>query len=598
MAAARRQDRNASGLKYLTYDAPLLVFDFCTGAGNRRRSVFARPVEVLVARRASEVRPALRAIERAVAAGLYAAGYLAYEAAPAFDPAFVTHTGAGMPLLWFGLFRAPFEWTEPPGGEFQLSGWRADTARDRYAQAIAEVRAAIGRGETYQVNYTIRLRANFAGDALALYRQLSRAQPADYQAYLDIGDYRILSLSPELFFRWNGDQIVARPMKGTGRRGRWGAEDQLLADALAASEKNRAENLMIVDLLRNDIGRVAEIGSVAVPRLFEIERYQTVHQMTSTVTARTRRDTTLEDIFAALFPCGSITGAPKIQTMKLLAGLEDASRGVYCGAIGMLAPNGETVFNVAIRTLAIDVASGAAEYGVGGGITWDSTAEEEYDEALLKAALLTEPWPAFDLIETLRLEDGTYALLERHLDRLKASAHYFGLPLAEETIRKQLDEHACMFASEARRVRLLVSQNGDARVESQALAASHANPQPVGFARTPISRQDRFLFHKTTQRAVYDARRAERPEVFDVLLWNEEGEVTEFTIGNLVIELDGRRLTPPLDSGLLAGVFRAELLARGEIQECVLYRANVEQAARCWLINSVRAWVPVVFVGG
>lgn len=307
----------------------MLIFDFCDPAGAPRRLRFADPVELIVARDAGEVRPALRAVQRASAAGLYAAGFVSYEAAPAFDPAFVVRAGAGPPPLWFGLFRAPAEEAAPaPAGSFQLDGWRPTIDRAAHARGVGAVREAIGRGETYQVNYTLRLRSAFAGDGLALYERLRRAQAAGYCAYLDTGSYQVLSLSPELFFQWRGDRIVTRPMKGTARRGRWPAEDRELAAWLAASEKNRAENLMIVDLLRNDLGRIARVGTVEAPRLFEVERYRTVHQLTSTVTAQVRPATTLEDVFAALFPCGSITGAPKVQTMKLIASLEDAPRGV------------------------------------------------------------------------------------------------------------------------------------------------------------------------------------------------------------------------------------------------------------------------------
>jgi para-aminobenzoate synthetase/4-amino-4-deoxychorismate lyase len=581
----------------MSLDSPLIVFEFQDHQHGRQSLSFTHPIEIVVARTVGEVRPALRTVQRAVASGLYAAGYVAYEAAPAFDTALATRASTDLPLLWFGLFRAPLESAPARAeGSFQLSEWRPDVARDRYERDIATIRAAIERGETYQVNYTMRLRASFTGDDRALYRRLGAAQAAGYCAYLDIGRYRILSASPELFFRWREGEIVTRPMKGTAPRGRWSAEDQALADWLAGSEKNRAENLMIVDLLRNDIGRVAEVGSVAVPRLFEIERYPTVHQLTSTVTARPRPGTTLEEVFAALFPCGSITGAPKVQTMKLIAALEHAPRGIYCGAIGFVAPGGEAVFNVAIRTVTIDTQTGVAEYGVGGGITWDSDAGDEYAEALLKAAVLTESWPDFELLETLRLERGAYILLDRHIERLMASARYFGIPLPEQEVRSALECHRLAHGPDARRVRLLVGADGSACVESHALPPPAPGSQQVAFARAPVSRRNRFLFHKTTNRAVYEAARAERPGCFDVLLWNEEGEVTEFTTGNLVIERAGERWTPPLDCGLLAGTLRAELLDRGEIRERVLSRADVVAAQRCWLINSVRGWVPVEFV--
>lgn len=581
------------------HDDCLLLFDFADQAGRHRRMCFGPPAEVIAATTPGQVGPALRAVRQATQRGYFAAGFIRYEAAPAFDPALRVRAGpAGLPLLWFGLFAAPQPHAPAPPGAYQIGTWQPDTSRARYADAVAAIRAAIERGETYQVNYTMRLHASFAGDDLAFYEQIRAAQAASYCAYLRLGRYRILSASPELFFRWDGRQIVTRPMKGTAPRGRWPAEDQQLAEWLAASEKNRAENLMIVDLLRNDLGRVARIGSVQVPRLFELERYHTVHQLTSTVTALTRAGVQLEDIVAALFPCGSITGAPKIATMKLIDALEGAPRGVYCGAIGLIEPGGEAVFNVAIRTLTLDSHTGAAEYGVGGGITWDSTAPDEYAEALLKAALLSERWPAFELLETLRLADGAYTLRDRHLARLAESAGYFGIPLDLADAVAALAHAARTAPAGPQRVRLLVAPDGAARAEHQPLAgaAQPGAPLPVAWAHAPISTRDRFLYHKTTYRAVYDDRRAERPGMYDVLLWNERGEATEFTIGNLVAEIDGQRYTPPIASGLLPGTLRAELLARREIAERVLTRADVARATQLWLINSVRGWVAVRLV--
>ena len=576
---------------------PVLLFDFPDPSGQRRSLRFADPIKLIVARTLDEVRPALGAVQQAVDAGYYAAGYLAYEAAPAFDPALHVQPGSDLPLLWFGIFGEPeAAKSEPEDSTFTLSAWQPNIGQADYHRNIAAIREAIAEGETYQTNYTLRLRATFAGDDFAFYRRLRAAQRADYCAYLNLGRFRILSASPELFFHWRDSQLVARPMKGTAKRGRWLAEDQAQAEWLVTSKKNRAENLMIVDLLRNDLGRVATVGSVRVPQLFAIERYPTLFQMTSTVAATTQPGTTLDDIFAALFPCGSITGAPKASTMNLIARLEDGPRGVYCGAIGFVSPQHEAIFNVAIRTVVIDTESGAAEYGVGGGITWDSTPEDEYAEALTKAALLSEPAPSFALLETLRLEQGTYTLLERHLDRLDESARYFDVPIALPAVRAALAEHRDQWPQHSRRVRLLVAQDGALTIESTPLTTQPAEQLPVALATTPISRHDRWLFHKTTRRDVYERQRQQQPEVFDVLLWNEEGELTEFTIGNLGIELDGLCWTPPRTSGLLAGTFRAELLERGAIHERVLTRDDLRQAERIWLINSVREWVPVYLV--
>lgn len=378
--------------------APFALLDFPGPDGPPGGLAFADPVEVIVAERLEEVRPALDAAERAATRGLHAVGFVAYEAAPAFDPALVARPPGTLPLAWFGVFRSP----EPAAGEvrgegpasserapFTLSPWEPNIPRERYDAEIDLIREAIARGETYQVNHTLRLRANFAGDATSFYRRLLAAQGACYGALLDTGRHQIVSVSPELFFSRRGARVTTRPMKGTRPRGRSLEEDEAAARALAASAKDRAENLMIVDLLRNDLGRVARIGSVRVPRLFEVERYRTVWQMTSTVEAEVPEGKSLASLFAALFPCGSVTGAPKIATTRLIAALEEAPRGVYCGAVGWVRPGGDCVFNVAIRTVQIDAVTGVAEYGVGGGITWDSTSEGEYAEALAKAAVLT-----------------------------------------------------------------------------------------------------------------------------------------------------------------------------------------------------------------
>jgi para-aminobenzoate synthetase / 4-amino-4-deoxychorismate lyase len=579
-------------------DEPLLVFDF-PDRGTPRRRVFLAPQEVLVAPTLEEVRPVLRAVQRAAEAGLWAAGYVSYEAAPAFDPALQVRAGTQLPLAWFGLFRAPAEGVPLPApGPAAFSAWEPSTDHDAYRQGIDAVRAAIASGETYQLNYTLRLRARLEGDDLAAWSRLCAAQRASYGAYLRMGRHRILSTSPELFFQREGTRLVTRPMKGTAPRGRWEEEDAQRAAWLAASEKNRAENAMIVDLLRNDLGRVAEVGSVRVPRLFEVERYRTVLQMTSTVEASVPTGTGLEALFSALFPCGSVTGAPKVATMRLIAALESAPREVYCGAIGLVKPGGDATFSVAIRTAWLDAQTGRAEYGTGGGITWDSTAADEYAEALAKARVLTERWPDFALLETLRLDvDGVYALCERHLARLQSSARYFDVPVSAAEVEAALDAHARAHAGEARRVRLQVRQDGTVRAESERLQPLPEGPLPVALARTPVSRSDRFLFHKTTHRAVYEAHRAEHPDAFDVLLWNEEGELTELTTGNLVVELEGRRWTPPRACGLLAGTLREELLARGELAERVLTREELGRATRLWSINGVRGWMPVVLRG-
>jgi para-aminobenzoate synthetase / 4-amino-4-deoxychorismate lyase len=570
--------------------APFLRFDFADTLGLPGPVCFTQPERVIVAHEVSEVAAALCAVEEGTRQGLYAAGYVAYEAAPAFDDALVTQAGgAEQPLVWFGLFRGPRAAPSTASAASTASTgasvttpwrWEPDVTPEEYRAGIDAVKEAIARGDTYQVNYTFRLRAGIddsTGSALDLdarYLQLANAQRAPYSAYLNLGRWCVLSLSPELFFKIRGGRITTKPMKGTAARGRWREEDEERAAWLAASEKNRAENVMIVDLARNDVGRIAEVGSVRAESLFEVERYPSVFQLVSTVEGTLRERTTLADVFGALFPAGSITGAPKSSSMRLIASIEHAPRGLYCGAIGFVAPGGDAIFNVAIRTAAIDTHTGRTEFGVGGGVTWDSTTDAEYAEALSKAACLS-PLPAFDLLETMRLDGGVIVRRERHVQRMRESAAYFDMPFDDRQIDTVLDNlRASLEADGAHRVRLLLSPLGVPRVQSTPLATPSLDdmtartPLPVVLANTPVSSQDVFVFHKTTNRAVYEAQalaidRTAHPDAFDVLLWNEAREVTEFTIGNLIAEIDGERYTPPRRCGLLGGTLRAELLEQG-----------------------------------
>jgi len=558
------------------------------------------PVAVYAADSLADVRPAIRAAEAAADGGRWVAGLVAYEAAPAFDPALRVRAAARPPLAWFGAFDRPVEpapTTAGDGCDAQLAGFDPDTSEAEYAQAVEGIRDAIGRGVAYQVNLTVRLRGRFSGNPAALYRRLHAAQGARRSVFLAMGRRAIASASPELFFERDRDRLVVRPMKGTAHRGRFAEEDDRIAAALAASPKERAENVMIVDLMRNDVGRVARLGSVRVEDLCVVERYRTVHQMTSTVEGRLRPGTTLDDVFAALFPCGSVTGAPKSSAMSLIAALEGTPRGPYCGALGAIAPGGRAAFNVAIRTLDLDLESGDATYGTGAGITWPSSAQAEWQETLEKARVLAvSPRRGFELIETMRVEGGRCGLLPRHLARLEASARHLHFALDASAARDAVLRKAAALGPGTHRLRLLLDEGGAMRLEAGAGPEVAAEPLPVALGRTPVCAHDPLLFHKTTRREPYDARRHERPDVFDVVLQNEAGEVTELTIGNLVADLDGARVTPPREAGLLAGVYRAELLARGEIVEHPLQAADLHRARRLWLVNALRGWVPIQLV--
>lgn len=584
--------------------------------------LFERPRAVLAAWRVGEVRAVLDAAERAARDdGRWVVGFVAYEAAPAFDAALAVHAPepGATPLAWFAVFDGPRAFGAAAlahaadaarGGDV---AWTPEMEGGGYADAVAGTRDGIARGDYYQVNHTLRLATRDAVDPLALWTRLRAAQlgggdptaaPRGYGVYCDAGDWQLASASPELFFARTGRTLVARPMKGTAARGRWSEEDDARAAALRASEKERAENVMIVDLLRNDLARVAEPGSVHVPSLFDLERYPTVWQLTSTIAATARVGTTLADAFAALFPCGSVTGAPKVAAMRRIVAVERSPRGPYCGAVGVIAPGGDCVFNVAIRT-AWRV-GGATRFGVGGGVTWDSDPDAEWREATLKAGVLrAASRPAFALLETLRLDlrDGArFPDGAAHLARLAASARYFGFADPTARAREALDGLARRAGATAPaggssagawRVRLTAAPDGLVSATTTEAPLPAGAPWRVAVAPTPVDADDVFLHHKTTHRAVYDARRAEHPTLDEVLLVNRRGELTEGSITNLVVQRDGVRWTPPRTSGLLGGVARGRALAEGSVRERVLRVEELEGADAVWVLNALRGWVPV-----
>lgn len=572
---------------------PYLMFEFRDANGNIQPIVFQNPIQVLQTERLEEVPAIMENIEEAIQDGYYAAGYVSYEAAPAFQPEMQVRRGAEMPLVWFGLFEQPLALEHTAIEEpYQVSDWKMASSVNRYKQGIEKIKEAIEEGHTYQVNYTERLHAKFSGSDRTFYHQLARNQQAGYGAYLNLGKYRLLSASPELFFRVDNGKLTTKPMKGTAQRGRTTAEDEANVERLVASEKERAENLMIVDLLRNDLSRLAKPGTVHAAKLFEVETYPTVHQLTSTVEAELIDGATVYDWFKALFPCGSITGAPKISTMKTIAELEQSPREVYCGAIGFITPEKNAVFNVPIRTVVIDAERETARYGVGGGITWDSTLEGEYQELYTKAQVLTAKRPEFELLESLKLENGTYPLLAYHLERLSDSAKYFHFPGNKADIEQALKSLAHQHPMGLFKVRLLLNERGN--VFAEALRTQPIEePVMCRLAASPIDSANPFLFHKTTYRKVYDEHKSSS-DIFSVLLWNEKEELTEFTIGNLVIEKNGKFFTPPVSCGLLPGTFRQYLIDRGEIEEKVMLKNELADVDALWFINSVRGWMKVI----
>ncbi|MGC1184434.1 MAG: aminodeoxychorismate synthase component I [Candidatus Dormiibacterota bacterium] len=565
---------------------------------------FGVPERVLVADSSHQVLPLLRKVEEETTAGWWAAGFISYEAATCLNQALPTRQPqarevmGSMPLAWFGLFAHP-QLAERLGARasgdrpYKTGPWQPAVDAAAYRAKVARIRDRIRAGETYQCNLTVPLRTHVSGDLFELYRDLALAQCGAYNAYLDTGRYVVASASPELFFEWEGDCLTTRPMKGTAPRGRWSEEDAVSAEELIRSPKERAENVMIVDLIRNDLGKVARAGSVAVEQLFALERFPTVWQMTSTVTAQVPAETRLTDILSALFPCGSVTGVPKARTMSLIADLEESRRGVYCGAVGVVAPPGAKFrarFSVAIRTVVVDRQTGDAVYGAGGGITWDSLSAAEHDEMMTKAAILRSVPEEFQLLETMAfLTVSGVRNQEHHLARLVASAEYFGFRLDPDSIRASLKEAVSGAATDAR-VRLMVDRNGLCSVELSPLPAPASAPVRLAIDLEPVQSSEIWLYHKTTRRETYQRRSARHPDADDVIMVNERGQLTETTVANLAVQRDGIWYTPPLDAGCLPGVQRGLLLANGELNERVLTSADLRQAEGIALMSSLRGW--------
>lgn len=582
--------------------------------------VLTDPVRSLSTRDPSEVRSVLAEAASASREGMWVAGYVSYEAAAAFDPALATKKSSGEPLAWFGVFEdSAIENLDVTSHQerapYMVSGWQRGITPDQYSGAFEVIRNAIRNGDAYQVNLTFPLSASFTGEVGSLYRDLIHHQRPAYAAYIHHDQRHIVSVSPERFFAVEGGRITTRPMKGTARRGRWSAEDQVVRERFALSDKDRAENLMIVDLIRNDLGRIARFGTVSVDDLFAIERFETLWQMTSTVSAELRQDVGLTGIFEALFPCGSVTGAPKASSMAIIADVEDGPRGVYCGAIGFIPP-GDGVegasFNVAIRTAVIDDDDGVASFGVGGAITWYSTRDSEYEETATKALVLTRSRAPDSLIETIRWDPqrersgGAWIWLDEHLERLKASADYWGMPFDMVEIRRTLARSVESLVGPSR-VRLQLDRPGRIScITDEAPESFHTRPGdtaselPVVLAvsASPIDASDPRMFHKVGDRSLYERHRTLHPDADDVLLVNPFGRVTETTIANVVLFIEGVWVTPPIDDGLLPGVMRQVLIDEGFVKERSVRIEDVFTADAIAVVNSVRGWRAATLRGG
>ncbi len=565
----------------------VLLDDVATGVAR----LFSGLVETVVADTPAAVAPALAQLRRP---GPWA-GIIGFEAGYALEPRLAGAARSppvGEPLLWFGRFAtaAVVDAGRLGDGPATVGAPQPGQSRGDYGAALGRIQALIAAGDIYQANLTFAATVAVGGHPLHLYGRLRAGSRAPYGALLFTGSLWVLSFSPELFFRMDGRRLMARPMKGTAARGGDAVEDQRRAAALQADPKNRAENLMITDLLRNDLSRVGE--NVAVPQLFDVETYPTVLQMTSTITADARPGITAVDVLARLFPCGSVTGAPKIRAMEVIAGVENAPRGVYTGSIGAIAASGDAVFNVAIRTLVMAPGAQTARLGLGSGIVADSDAASEWAECLQKSAFLARRAMP-DLIETMRLEGGIVGDLSLHLQRMAASARFFGGVFAVKTVESMVK--TAVAGVENARVRVVLAPSGAVAVQVSPLPAVVLAPVRVAVAALPVAADDWRLRHKTSDRGFYDAART-ASGAFEVLFTDPEGRLTEGSFTNLFVERDGHFLTPPLALGLLPGILRQRLIEAGRAVEAALTVADLANGFH--IGNALRGLMAAKLDGG
>jgi len=593
-----------------TLTTPYVLLDDCRDDNSTGKSLlFKDPVQIIRADHFNEIGPALAALDAATENGFHVAGWIAFEVAAHFEERLASCLQApqGEPLIWLAVVKEPTSLSLGAvaallGGQDTpvLSFTTNQAEKSRYLETIKDIKNYIDAGDVYQINHTFELPFTLDGNPLALYKKLRKSQPVAFAALVNTGEQQVLSLSPELFLEKTNNTITTRPMKGTAARGITSEDDKALGEALQKDEKNRAENLMIVDLLRNDLSRIAKPGTVSVDALFAIETYQTVLQMTSTISAEIDQGQTPSDILRALFPCGSVTGAPKIRAIEIIQEREQGPRGVYCGAIGHFKPNGDMTLNVPIRTLVMD-GSGSGRLNVGSGIVADSNAVDEYNECLLKGRFLTDLNPPYDLIETmLWTPDDGFQRLEGHLTRLQRSARTFLRPFRRAAITDAL-ENAVIKTQWPQRVKLTLGRSGVLTVASMPLEETTDELATVSFANTTVHSDDALLAHKTTRRAFYDDARSEAVAtlgVVDVIFSNERGEITEGAISNIFAKIGDTLHTPPLTCGLLPGVMRQTILSDPAIKtaEKILTVEMIQSADALFISNSVRGLVPVALL--
>ena len=574
--------------------------------------LFRDPLQFITATHPQDVKTAIMAIERETQAGRYACGYIAYEAAQAYGFSSDNSSDLAYPLLCFGIFDRRETLTNTQVDAF-LTGLAQDgcgyhlelslqTELPDYDDAFDRIRAELTAGNSYQVNHTMRYQGGFGGCDIALYQALREAQKVEYGALLHFPETRVLSRSPELFFRKDGTHLVTKPMKGTAERHADPHQDNLAKEGLIASEKQRAENVMIVDLLRNDMGKIAKAGSVSVEALFDVETYQTLHQMTSTITCEiATAHVSLSAMMAALFPCGSITGAPKLRTSQIIAQTETGPRGIYTGAIGACGPNGEMAFSVAIRTLTIDQKR-RANFGVGSGIVIDSEAGEEFEECKIKAKFLTDNASNIDIIETFKwTPDQGPINLDLHMQRLGTTCHRLGFHLPDEALTAAIRGLTSSLA-QASKIRIAYSRDGKFTLSHTALGGNAEGVQQVALSTVRVDSTDPLRQMKTTARGCLDSQRVAYQKtlgVYDVLFANEHGHLTEASYHSVFLRFGEVYHTPRLQDGVLDGVGRKLFIQKhgANIVQRALPIAALDTADAVILVSSVRGVVPVEVLG-
>lgn len=533
---------------------------------------FTNPIKIITAFNFDELKTAFAKIEE-LKNQYYIVGYLRYNA--------FSGQSSNFPLLYFEVFNSYNIYKTKNTKKLLLNPTPCVNFCE-YSNAIKKIKEEIAKGNTYEVNYTYDFDIPFDGDELDLFNFLLSKQKTPYNFYIKNQYDTVLSFSPELFFEMQNNHILTKPMKGTIRRGKDKKEDKNLIEFLKNDIKNRAENVMIVDLLRNDLGRIAKVGTVNVSKLFEIETHKTLHQMTSQIEADLKENTTFFDIFKAIFPCGSITGAPKISTMKVISDVEKGERNIYCGAIGMISPK-ETIFSVPIRILQKTNEQNKFKYRVGGAIVWDSNAQDEWEETLTKTKFLNDE---FQIIETVKIENNSILFEKEHFERMQKTAEHFGFKFKTPEIAK----------TDSGMLRILLNRDGEIKTELKRITP--AKTSKIGISPIIQNSKNEFLYYKTTYRPwYYDSfQRIKNGEIYDEIFFNEKGELTEGARSNIVLQLNGNLYTPPVQCGLLNGVFRQELLKNNKCTEKILYKKDLEKAEKIFCVNSVRGMVEVLFI--